>query len=427
MSGFFDALIANETASGIRAKVIGFAHGAGLVITDWIVGAVGQQMFEAFINATFATTSTFAQAVRGFASLDTATDPGDADSFDPNNAGLAAAPGFLSAQGANVFGTPRDGATFASGFVTFVNAGAVARTFAPGGLVFTYTVGSPPSPAPTYRNAPAPAIYTNPDGTVTVPAGATLAKLPIAAEIIGTGSNAPPSSLSLTTTLTGCSATNPTSVLGTDIEDADAYRVRCRRAPARISLGAPSAAYAYFANTNLDGSPLFNEDGAEVEIDGRTYVSQDSTTGIVTTFYATASGGASPEDVIAANENIAIQSFAVPGAITFFGASATPVAIHVAGTARVRTRPGVTAALAQAAIVKALATAFAALPIGGDDQTAGAGVIYTSDFLGVAQAAYPGLYDVVISTPSGGTTALALGHVATLTSDPATDWTVVLT
>lgn len=426
----FDDLMTPDDASGVRAKVIGYAQGALLSITDWIVGGDGQQMLETIVASITNFTGGVAQAVRGFASLDTSTDPGDVDSFNPGNVDLPWSPGFLSNLGKNTYGTTREGATFAEGAALFVNAssgaGGVARTFKPGGLVWNYPA-SPTSPVPTYRNVADPAIYTNVDGSVTVAAGSSIS-LPIAAEVIGTDSNAPSSTLVLVTSLVGVTATNPAAILGTDREDAEVYRARCRAADARLSLGGPGAIYQYLAAKNLDGSPLLNVSGAAVAIT-RVAVSPDSSTGIVNVYYASDAGTTVADDVTAANNNITSQAAAVMGAITFTGAAATPVAIHVSGTARIKAASGVTALGVAAAIASTngpLARAFRSYPIGGRDQdVTGAGVIYTADIRDGVAPSFPGLYDVAITTPAGSTTALPAGHVATLTS-AASDWTITV-
>lgn len=423
---FFDEALTGETLEAIKAKVIAYAAGAELAITDWISGGTGEQLFQAFSLSLHSATQVVARVTRGFASLDTSTDPGDVDDFDAGNEDLEAASGFLSAYGANTYGTPRGGATFASGFYTFTNAGPGARTFAPDTLTFTWTV-SPPGdglPAPTYRNGADDTIYTNPDGTVTVAAGTSL-EIPIVAEEIGSRSSAPASAITLTTTLTGVTGTNADAVTGTDREDATVYRARCRQAPARVSLGGPADAYAYLAAKNLDGTPLLNASGNATGIT-RVQVSQDSATGVVNVAYGSADGEPIGEDVTAANTNIEAEAFAVPDAITFTGAAATEVSIHVVGSGKIRARAGVTEAAVKAAIVAALEDAFAEFPIGGVDQDgAGAGVIYTTDLQAVAARAYPGLYDVLVTTPAGATTALTFGQVAT-PNTVAGDWTVTI-
>lgn len=421
----FDDLIQNETVSGIRSRIVTLAQEAQLAVTDWIQGGIGQQIIEVMTSSGFATSSIVSKAIRGFASLDTSVDPGDEDPFDSTNVTLEPGPGLLSNFGENTFGTPRIEDTFASGFVTFDNSlGLVARTFGPDSLVFTWTDNTPPTPAPTYRNSPDPLIYVNFDGTVTVLAGATLV-IPVAAEEEGARSSCPALSLSLTTALVGVTATNDDAIVGQDREAAPDYRARCRQAPARVSLGGPQDAYRYFSRTNLDGTPLLNASGNPVATT-RSYVSQDSATGIVQAFFAGPSGPSSGEDVDAANTNITTQVLAVPDAITYSGAAATGVSIHVVGTAKIKAAPGVTQTAVKQAIVDALSEAFADFPIGGFDQVAGAGVIYTVDLQGIARGAFLGLYDVVVTTPAGATTPLALGEVATLNSVPG-DWTVLIT
>jgi hypothetical protein len=419
----FDDLIQNETIDGVRAQAIAFAQAAGLRITDWVKGSVGEQIFEATSELVYAGTQTFTRAVRGFASLDTSTDPGDYDAFDAGNAKLTPGPGFLSYFGQNTFGTTRENQTFASGTVAFHNAGPGARTLSPGQLVLTWTNFGPPSPAPTYRTTPDPSIYVGPGGTLTVPVGSTVT-LPIQADEAGTRSNVAAGALTLTTTLTGCTATNAGAVLGTDREDADVYRVRCRQAPSRVSLGGPSAAYQYFSAKNIDGTPLLNSSSAAVNIN-RVFVSADSPTGIVNAYYAAPSGAPIAADVDAANANIAAQAFAVPDAITFTGAAAIAVPIKVHGLVKLKVRPGITSGAVKDAIVRSLDAAFANFPIGGVDSVNGAGVVYTTDILATVAKAYVGIYDVTLTLPAGVSTAIALGHVATVNTSVG-DWAVVL-
>jgi hypothetical protein len=417
----FDDLISASSLEDVRTTVIGYAQVALLPITSWIVGDVGQQMLEVVTQLGFAVESTRVRIVRGLASLDTATDPGDDDPNDSGNAALDPAPGFLSFLGESTYGTVRTEETFAEGLVTFVNAGAIARTFKPFGLVFTWTANSPPVPGPTYRNAADATIYTNPDGSVTVPAG-TSRTIPVIAEEIGSGSNTPANSLSLTTTLVGCTATNGAAVLAVDREDAEVYRTRCRQAMSRLSFGGPADALAYLAAKSLTGAPLLNASGNPVAIN-RAYVSPDSATGIVNAYFASPSGAASSEDVTAANDNIELNAFVIFDAITYTGAAAVNVPVTVAGTGKLRPGPGRTTAAAKAAIVAALTAFFETFAIGGLDQVAGAGVLYTVDLQAIAAASYGGLYDVLVATPAGATTALALGRVATLSTSVGS-WTI---
>jgi len=409
--------------------VIGLAQAAGLKVTNWRVHGVSNQMLETVIGAIFAFSQIVTVVTRGFASLDTSTDPGDPDDFDPTNEGLPAAFGFLSEYGLNTYDTEREESSFATGVATFTNVGPGSRVISPEGLIFTWTLNSPPSPSPTYTNPNDPTIYTL--GSVTVPAGTSI-NLPVRAQVIGAIASCPSASISLTTSLVGCSATNADPVVGNDREDAETYRVRCRKAVARLSLGGPSAAYEYLAAKTIDGDVLLND--APVPAPSgitRVQVTEDSSTGIVNAYYASGSGPAIADDVSAANTNIQANAFAVPDAITFTGIAATQTTIHVAGTARIKAKLGVTAALVAQGIVAALNANGKKIPIGGVDQVAGAGVVYTTDLEGYAREGYPGIYDVLVTTPAGASTAIAVGHVPVIQSVAgdglgSADWTVTL-
>lgn len=424
----YEDLIQNETITAVRTKVIGYAQAAGLAITSWISGSVGEQLLQTVSTVTYATTAVFAKAIRGFTSLDLSVDPGDADPYDATNVQQTAAPGMLSAFGENTFGTTRGEATLGTGSVLFDNsAGLVARTFAPYALTFTWTVdlgGGIPSPPPTYRNAEDATIYVNFDGTVTVPAGGTLL-IPVVAEEVGTRSNAGIGALSLTTTLLGVVASNTTPIVGTDREDADTYRERCRQAGSRLSFAGPADAYAYFAAKDLDGEPILNSLGGEVAIT-RAQVTEESDTGIVNAWFADEDGAPIAEDVTAANANIELNAFVVPDAITYTGQAAVEVVVPVSGTAKMKAVPGIDPAVVKQAILDKLAETFADYPIGGRDQVAGAGFLYKADLQGAVATAYPGLYSATVTTPAASATALAAGRVAKLSSVLA-DWTITLT
>jgi hypothetical protein len=205
--------------------------------------------------------------------------------------------------------------------------------------------------------------------------------------------------------------------------------------PARLSLAGPSSAYEYFAAKNLDGTPLLNATGAQVAID-RAQVVSDPDTGIVTVYYASPAGVATADDVTSANLNIETQATAVPGAITFSGASAAVTAVHVAGTCKIRQRDlgGLSTAAGQAAVALGITRALTAysptIPIGGLEQdTGGNGVIYSRDLEAAGRTGYAGIYDLKVTTPAGENTALTVGHVAALSSTPGDgqgsgDWVV---
>lgn len=429
MSVFTDR-IAPVSESSVRSQFTALCVAAGLKITNWRVQGVGNQIKEAVISGLFFFVQVVPVYVRGFVSLDLSTDPGDVDPYDSGNVSLAPGPGFLSEFGQNTFSTTREEASFATGFGTFTNSGPGARVLEPEALVFTWTGGSPPSPAPTYTNADDPVLYSG--GTLTVPAG-TSVTIPIVAQQIGSASSAPSSTLTLTTSLAGCSFTNANPVIGNDREDADTYRARCRLAAARLSLAGPADAIRYLAAKNLDGTPLLNDATSPVPTSvTRVQVTEDSSTGIVSAYYASPSGPAIPDDVSAANRNIQIQAYATADAITFNGSAAGFVTVHVRGTAKIKNRAGVTGQAVAEGIVAALTVYFETVEIGGLDQVAGSGVLYTVDLAGIGRDGYPGTYDLVLSLPGGATTAISVGAVPVLQSvagDGAGsgDWTITLT
>ncbi len=431
MSAFTD-LIANPTLSGIRSIVLGYAKAVDLIITNWGKGGVGQQQFEALTRSAFNYVANQGALVRGFASLDTSTDPGDPDPYDPSNEAREPASGLLSAFGLSTFFTRRIGQTFASGFVTFTNSGPGARTFGPDSLVFTWTLNTPPSPAPTYTNVDDPAIYTNPDGTITVPANTSVA-LPIKAQEIGSRSNVGiASSLSMTTTLLGCSATNGAAVLGTNRESAADYRARCRLAPASVSPNGPADAYRYIAlgaAEDADGNIYYLPTGVDVglgvDLAGnivqipnptgtslgvtRVQILKDSTTGVVVVYFASAAGA--PAGGVTAKLIRLFDAIYWPDCTTRYFNDAVEVTITIAATVKAKGGPGVTATSVAADIATAIDAAFPTFPVGGFDQdSGGAGTLYAdeikSDINGAAQA----IYTVTMSSPSGNT-ALALGEV----------------
>jgi hypothetical protein len=426
---FFDDAIAGISISQVRTTVLGYLQAVNLKVTNWRIISVGRQTFEGFVASSQGYVSSQSVIVRGFASLETSTDPGDVDAFDPNNQNLPPAKGFLSAMGANTFGTIREEASFATGFAPFVNAGPGARVLAPGGIIWTWTEGTPPDPPPTYINTNDPAIYVG--GTVTVPAGTSI-NLPVRCQVIGAIGSAPANSLSLTTTLVGCTSTNANAIIGNDREDAETFRTRCRQAPARLSLGGPSDAYAYLATKKLDGTVLLNDGVPPVPTSiTRVQVTEDSSTGIVNAYYASGSGPAIPDDITAAVRNTKFNAFAVPDAITFTGFAAISTVIHVVGTAKIKAKIGVTAQAVADGLVAALIANGKTTPVGGVDQVVGAGVVYTRDLEAFARSGYPGVYDVIITTPAGLSTAIAVGHVPVIQSVAgdglgSDDWTITV-
>lgn len=445
----FTYLYASETTASVRAKIVGYAQAAGLRISNWIVGGVGLQILETIAPTVATYTAQAAQAIRGFASLDTSTDPGDPDPYDATNAGLDPEPGYLSDFGSNVFGTDRIGEDFAVGTVTFTNAGAgaVSQTFAPDALTFQRDYADATGLAPTYRNTDGGPTYqlvgggtlaANGDGTLTVGVGLGVF-LPIQCEQGGTAGSATATHISiLVNSLPGVTVSNLNAVLGSDRESADPYRARCRIAPASVSPNGPADAYRYIAlgaerdalgnvfyfpvgtsNTGLGADAsgnlvsLPNASGTSLGVT-RVYASKDSATGDVILYFANSSGPAAGGDVtdLTALFNAAYW----PDATTRSFNAAISHSVTVDGTVKAKAGAGVSAASVAAKIATALTAYFATVDIGGYDQTAGAGTLYLDEIRAVVSRADPSIYHVVLSSP-GADIALALGEVATLTNN----------
>lgn len=426
MTAFTDYLTP-ETIGSIRAKMKGYAEAALLKISDWIPGDVGQQILEAVDQALWNASASASSLVRGYASLDTSTDPGDVDPYDPSNATRPAAPGYLSAKGLGDFGTRRIDETFATGTVTITNASGGAITFAPGRVTFTRDTNfAGQSYAPTYRNAADPAIY--PDGTVTVSNGATQ-DIPVSAEEVGTESNAGAGHVSISTVLAvGVSATNASAILATNRESAALYRARCRRAAALTSPNGPADSYRYLATSARDdGTYGTSETGTPLGVT-RVYVSTEAVDGEVTVYIAGDAGGAAVADALDIVTDLITTTpgvIAVPDAIGITVALATDTTIAITYTAKAKASSvtgasaGVYTQGAQGAaapvftaVEAAIAAYLASVDIGGLNQAAGAGVIPTKDLLGTIFGAWPTMNTVDVTTPAGATTAIALGHVA---------------
>jgi hypothetical protein len=408
------------TLAEVKAKIAGFAELGNLLLTAWQSGDPGEQLYQAFSLAIQYYSTNNSQAIRGFF-LDTATDPGDDDPYNPENITLTPAPGYLSALGLSMFFTERPGETYATTVVTFTNASAFPYTFAAGDL----TLAKDGAPDITYRNAPDPSVYTGPGGTYTL-AGLSSVDLDVIAESPGTGSNANAAEITvLVSALIGVTVSNAGPAIGSDRMSAPDYRALCRTQASTTSPNGAPDAYLRWSRLNRDGSPLLRPDGAAVGIT-KVQVSGSSVTGAVQVYYADGDGVADATDVTTANTNITHNIVGVGDCITFTGASAVEVPIVVTWAVEYQALylgRAVTSTAVKAAINAALTARFLLYPIGGFKQTAGAGTISLEEIRGTVKSAHPAISDATLSSPVGAT-ALAIGRVAKLTTPDGTQTAV---
>ncbi len=445
-------LMAIRTPAGLKREFIAILQAEELPVTSWVPGDPSERWVDLtprmVANVLLAPTM---QAVRGFF-LEFATDPGDADDIGTLNGGdPTPRAGFLSALGEGWYGTTRRGETFSTTTVALQNTGSSNATFSPFDLTFTT---APPGDGPlgggeaaksdggrpTFRNSIDDATYVNLDGSITLAPGAAVS-LDVACEQIGIyGSVSANSLICVTQSFGSLTTTTSAAALGQGRESAPDYRARCRLAASKLAPGGPSAAYKYAATTARDGTPLQRHDGSGPVGTTKSYVSADSTSGVVVAYFGDDDGAADATDVASSGANITGVALGVitdplgvvPDAVTYVGSAAVEVTINIVLTAKIKRRAGTSDADLKAAAELAIETVafpayFKAIPIGGNDQTAGVGTVLTTDIAGVVyttklagETEYAGLHAVVVTTPGGSSTAIALGRVAKLGTVAAT-------
>lgn len=151
---------------------------------------------------------------------------------------------WLTLVASKVYGVDRDLGSFATGVVTFTNAGGGTFDYGPDEIVLVNT-----TTGARYRNT----------GFVFIGGLATVSNVPIQAVEIGTGSNASVGEVDdLETTLLGVTVTNPSSIVGSDAEDDAALKLRCRAKTGAASPNGPRDVYSYLARSakRADGTSI---------------------------------------------------------------------------------------------------------------------------------------------------------------------------
>lgn len=247
-----------------------------------------------------------------------------------------------------VYGETRSPGSFASGNVTFNNAGGGVYSGGIGDIVVRSSATNK-----TYRNT----------APFSIGALATGVQIPFAAVELGADSTAPAGTIdTLVTTLSGVTCTNATALVGTDEEGDPDLKIRCRAKLGTLSPNGARAAYEYIARSAVasDGRPI-----------GVTRVRTiPDGVGGVEVYVATATGvvtgtDTDPDTDLGAVAE-AIWTQCEPLCIEATVQSATAATIAVTYELWVRGLDGVRASDIEPLVAEALATYLSQVPIGGD-------------------------------------------------------------
>lgn len=353
------------TKAEVEAAIYSTLNALGVTTTSWKSGAVARTII-AGVSIVLASMSSLQQRIAesGFLELSS----GD----------------WLELVARLVYDVEKDDGTFATGNVQLDNTGGGLFNVAIGDLVVLNTASSK-----TYRNTAA--FTLNPLQTGLL--------VPVRAEEIGAASTANPGAIDdFVTVLLNVTVTNPTALVGSDEEtDAD-LRARCLAKTGVLSPNGPGDAYRFLALSAK------RDDGATVDVTRVTTVADGS--GNVTVTVGSATGvvsgtiGDTTTDLGAVDE--AIQTQAVPLAVTATIQSATALSVDVTATVWVRNTVGLTASELQTKISTALTNYLATSPIGGFIKVAPNGFVFVDALEGVISETVGSsfLVDVEVTTPA---------------------------
>jgi len=273
-------------------------------------------------------------------------------------------------------------ATFASGYEQFTNTGGGVFDFDPGEV--------------RVKSSSSGKVYVNTEAFHLDPGDVKL--VAISAVEIGSASTAAPGDIDeLETTILLVTVTNPESVLGFDAAAKDEVVELCHDKLGSLSPGGPKGAYAYFAKTNADGTPI----ATSVPVT-RTLVVTDPSTGEVTVYVASASGPMPDDDIAIIQANI--DTNAEPECVIATATNTTAHHIDVAATAYVKTTSLLDSQI-EDAITARITAYFPKIPIAGFTG-ATANQVFRSAIEGQGYIALPDMEEFVVTTPSGDTTLL---------------------
>lgn len=297
------------------------------------------------------------------------------------------------------FNVTRVPAEEATGLVTFTcSALAAGTTYAPGEIIIAHaTTGK------TYRNT----------ANVVIVPSTTVTAQTIAADEVGTASNAAPNAITvMVSSIVGVTVTNPASVLGADQETTPALVTRARKKLGALSPNGPKDIYEYVATT-----PEFSATATPIT---RTRTVLDEATGDLNVYLATASGAPIAGDVTIVQA--AFDTTAEPWGANASAIAATEQTQAVTYHSWVQ-GSNLTAAQIETLQATALAEFFATLAIGGDVLPPDTGDLYVETLQQIIGAAVPGTRRVVVSVPAA-TVAITANKVFVLgTVTPTTTLT----
>jgi phage-related baseplate assembly protein len=286
-----------------------------------------------------------------------------------------------------VYGVERFTGAFASGDLSFDNAGGGVYTGGPGDLI-----GRNSGTGKTYRNTAA----------FTIGSGATGVIIPFQAVELGTASTSTPGTIdTLVTPLAGVTVTNPAALIGADAESDEALRLRCVEKLGSLSPNGPRDAYAYIARSTI-------LDGANVGVT-RVKTTADGIGG-VDVYLADATGTLSgtvgdPTTKLGAVDE-GIQTQCAPLAITARTHAASAKSIAVTYELWIRRR-SMSDSDVQGAVTTQLTSWMSSQPIGGHDIGAG-GKVYVSAIESVIGATEVlDVIRVVVTVPAADVTIAA--------------------
>jgi len=288
----------------------------------------------------------------------------------------------------------------------------IASTVATGDIRLTETDGDPHTFAAgdvRVLNVDTGKTYTNTEGG-TLPANGTLV-IAFSADEPGSASDlVEGQTLSLVTSIPGVTPSWVADLLGQDEETDQALRDRCRDSMAKASPNGPAAAYDYYAKSAL------RPDGTAVGVTRTKRVEANAT---VTVYCADADGGITAPDVAIVQDVIDLN--VVPTGFTAIVAAATNLPISLAFT--LYRAPDATASQAslETLVNTAIASYFAAIPVGGDPTLVFQGVAVSTLNQRIRNACGANVTNAVITLPAADV-ALGNAQVPIISGSIAYTW-----